>query len=47
MARLTVPQAGGARVLLFLDLIAYSEGTSTIPASEGYKSLYSGSLLGH
>ncbi|MBA1200358.1 glycoside hydrolase family 104 protein [Pseudomonas capeferrum] len=46
MARLTVPQAGSARALLFLDLIAYSEGTSAIEASDdGYNVLYGGGLF--
>lgn len=37
MARLTEFQAGGANVLAFLDMLAWSEGTSTIKASDdGY-----------
>lgn len=34
MARLTETQAGGANVLRFLDLIAFSEGSSTVRASD-------------
>lgn len=46
MARLTETQAGGASVLRFLDLVAFSEGTSTVRASdEGYNVLYGGSLF--
>ena len=46
MARLTAMQAGGANVLLFLDLIAFSEGTSTIKGSDdGYNVLYGGGLF--
>lgn len=46
MARLTESQAGGANVLRFLDLIAFSEGTSTIKASDdGYNVLYGGGLF--
>ncbi len=46
MARLTKTQAGGANVLRFLDLIAFSEGTSTVKASDdGYNVLYGGGLF--
>ncbi|MDN5518496.1 glycoside hydrolase family 104 protein [Pseudomonas sp.] len=46
MARLTEAQAGGANALWFLDLIAFSEGTSTIKSSDdGYNVLYGGSLF--
>ncbi|MFT4455268.1 glycoside hydrolase family 104 protein [Pseudomonas sp. RTCS2] len=46
MARLTESQAGGANVLRFLDLIAFSEGTSPVKASDdGYNVLYGGSLF--
>ena len=46
MARLTEAQAGGANVLRFLDLIAFSEGTSTVKASDdGYNVLYGGGLF--
>lgn len=46
MARLTETQAGGANVLRFLDLIAFSEGTSTVKASDdGYNVLYGGGLF--
>ena len=46
MARLTESQAGGANVLRFLDLIAFSEGTSTVKGSDdGYSVLYGGGLF--
>lgn len=46
MARLTETQAGGSNVLRFLDLIAFSEGTSTVKASDdGYNVLYGGGLF--
>lgn len=46
MARLTETQAGGANVLRFLDLIAFSEGTSTVNGSDdGYNVLYGGGLF--
>ncbi|MNO89354.1 Phage lysozyme [compost metagenome] len=46
MAKLTEAQVGGANVLRFLDLIAFSEGTSTIKASDdGYNVLYGGGLF--
>lgn len=46
MARLTEAQAGGANVLRFLDLIAFSEGTSTVKGSDdGYNVLYGGGLF--
>lgn len=46
MARLTESEAGGLNVLRFLDLIAFSEGTSTIKSSDGgYNVLYGGSLF--
>jgi len=46
MARLTEAQAGGANVLRFLDLIAFSEGTSTVKVSDdGYNVLYGGGLF--
>lgn len=46
MARLSAMQAGGENVLRFLDLIAFSEGTSTIKASDdGYNVLYGGGLF--
>lgn len=45
MARLTEIQAGGADVLRFLDLIAFSEGTSIIKTGDdGYDVLYGGGL---
>ncbi|MBZ3664022.1 glycoside hydrolase family 24 protein [Pseudomonas monteilii] len=46
MAKLTESQAGGANVLRFLDLIAFSEGTSTVTSSDdGYNVLYGGGLF--
>lgn len=46
MARLTEAQAGGANVLRFLDLIAFSEGTETVKGSDdGYNVLYGGGLF--
>lgn len=46
MPRLTDAQAGGANVLRFLDLIAFSEGTSTVKFSDdGYNVLYGGGLF--
>lgn len=46
MARLTEAQAGGANVLRFLDLIAFSEGTSSVKTSDdGYNVLYGGGLF--
>lgn len=46
MAKLTEAQAGGANVLRFLDLISFSEGTSTIKSSDdGYNVLYGGGLF--
>ncbi|MCO7634154.1 glycoside hydrolase family protein [Pseudomonas guariconensis] len=46
MARLTEAQAGGANVLRFLDLIAFSEGTSTVNGSDdGYNVLYGRGLF--
>lgn len=46
MARLTEAQAGGANVLRFLDLIAFSEGTSTVKSSDdGYNVMYGGGLF--
>ncbi|MBO9552241.1 glycoside hydrolase family 104 protein [Pseudomonas sp.] len=46
MARLKEVQASGANVLRFLDLIAFSEGTSTVSGSDdGYNVLYGGGLF--
>lgn len=46
MAIISAVQAGGTNVLRFLDLIAFSEGTSTVKASEdGYNVLYGGGLF--
>ncbi|WP_341782686.1 glycoside hydrolase family 104 protein [Pseudomonas putida] len=46
MAIISAAQAGGTSVLRFLDLIAFSEGTSTVKASDdGYNVLYGGSLF--
>ena len=46
MARLTEAQAGGANVLRFTDLIAFSEGTATVKGSDdGYNVLYGSGLF--
>lgn len=46
MARLTEAQAGGANVLRFLDLIAFSEGTAAVKGSDdGYNVLYGRGLF--
>lgn len=46
MAIISAAQAGGTNVLRFLDLIAFSEGTSTVKASnDGYNVLYGGGLF--
>ncbi|AZL69191.1 glycoside hydrolase family 24 protein [Pseudomonas oryziphila] len=46
MARLTEVQVGGANMLRFLDLIAFSEGTTTVKGSDdGYNVLYGGGLF--
>ncbi|PYG79832.1 MULTISPECIES: glycoside hydrolase family protein [unclassified Pseudomonas] len=46
MARLNSTAVGGLNVLAFLDLLAWSEGTSTVKASDdGYNVLYGGSLF--
>jgi len=46
MARLTATQAGGHNVLAFLDMLAWSEGTSTVAKSDdGYNVLVGGSLF--
>lgn len=46
MARLNEAQAGGANVLRFLDLIAFSEGTSPVAGSDdGYNVLYGRGLF--
>lgn len=46
MARLTAAQAGGTNVLAFLDMLAWSEGTSTIVHSDdGYNVLVGGTLF--
>lgn len=46
MTTIKQSEAGGASVLLFLDLVAYSEGTATIKQSErGYNVLYGGELF--
>lgn len=46
MARLTATQAGGHNVLAFLDMLAWSEGTSTVANSDdGYNVLVGGSLF--
>ncbi|WP_430317196.1 glycoside hydrolase family 24 protein [Pseudomonas sp. p1(2021b)] len=46
MARISAADAGGPNVLAFLDMLAWSEGTSTIKASDdGYNVLYGGGLF--
>lgn len=46
MARLTATQAGGTNVLAFLDMLAWSEGTSTLMHSDdGYNVLVGGTLF--
>lgn len=46
MARLTDSHAGGHNVLAFLDMLAWSEGTSTIKASDdGYNVIVGGGLF--
>jgi len=44
MARISAQEAGGANVLAFLDMIAWSEGTSTSPATKnsGYDVIVTG-----
>lgn len=46
MTRLAVSAAGGKNMIAFLDMIAYSEGTSTVKGSDdGYNVLYGGGLF--
>lgn len=46
MARITESQTGRSDVLRFPELIAFSEGTSTVKTSDdGYNVLYGGGLL--
>lgn len=46
MAKLSYSASGGASINAFLDLISWSEGTSTIAASDdGYNVLYGGGLF--
>lgn len=46
MARLNSTVVGGLNVLAFLDMLAWSEGTSTIKASDdGYNVLYGGGMF--
>lgn len=46
MARLSSTAVGGLNVLAFLDMLAWSEGTSTIKASDdGYNVLYGGGMF--
>ena len=46
MPRISAQMAGGENVLAFLDMIAFSEGTSTIKGSDdGYNVLYGGGLF--
>ncbi|MBH1391824.1 glycoside hydrolase family 104 protein [Stenotrophomonas maltophilia] len=45
MAKITAQQAGGTNVVAFLDMLAWSEGTSTSPATknQGYDVIVTGS----
>lgn len=46
MARISAADAGGVNVIAFLDMLAWSEGTSTIQASDdGYNVLVGGKLF--
>lgn len=46
MARLSAAEAGGLNVLAFLDMLAWSEGTSTVKGSDdGYNVLVGGALF--
>ena len=46
MARISAADAGGPNVLAFLDMLAWSEGTSTIKGSDdGYNVLVGGKLF--
>ena len=46
MARISAVDAGGVNVLAFLDMLAWSEGTSTIKSSDdGYNVLVGGKLF--
>ncbi|MCY1285261.1 Phage lysozyme [compost metagenome] len=46
MARLTAAQAGGQNVLAFLDMLAWSEGTSILRGSDdGYNVIVGGGLF--
>ncbi|GEM_PF-1965096 len=46
MARVSAAQAGGSNVFAFLDMLAWSEGASTIKSSDdGYKVLVGGTLF--
>ncbi len=46
MARISAAQAGGPNVLAFLDMLAWSEGTSTIKGSDdGYNVVVGGRLF--
>lgn len=46
MARISAAQAGGINVLAFLDMLAWSEGTRTIAASDdGYNVIVGGQLF--
>ncbi|WP_445513390.1 hypothetical protein, partial [Streptococcus pneumoniae] len=44
MAKITANEAGGSNVLAFLDMLAWSEGTSTSPATkeQGYDVIVTG-----
>ncbi len=46
MAKISAADAGGVNVLAFLDMLAWSEGTSTIKASDdGYNVIVGGGLF--
>lgn len=46
MPKISAQAAGGTNVLAFLDMIAFSEGTSTVKGSDdGYNVLYGGGLF--
>jgi muramidase (phage lysozyme) len=46
MPKISAQTAGGTNVLAFLDMIAFSEGTSTVKGSDdGYNVLYGGGLF--
>lgn len=42
MARISAQEAGGQNVVAFLDMIAFSEGTSRIGSQDGYDVIVTG-----